>query len=191
MTFEREGPEDSLGLTAQAARDLLIADVLWLSGEDEQARTAYEKLATGNSARWLGYGLELRRSLSQRPVPVQFKRLVIGAYVSSQRDGLVKPLLNIHSGGYLSALQQLVLGLILSARPSGWENSARLLSEALASGASFAATIQLEARFRLALVLWGLERNEDAARVLSSFADASLSPAEKEMLADLVARVGR
>lgn len=191
MTFEGRGEQEELGLTAQAARDLLIADVLWLSGEDEQARTAYEKLATGTSARWLGYGLELRRSLSRRPVPVQFKRLIVGAYVSSQRNGLVKPLLYLHATGDLSALEQLALGLILSARPSGWENSARLLSGALAAGASFPTTVELQARFRLALVLWGLRRNDDGARVLSSLDDASLSPAQREMLADLTARVGR
>lgn len=191
MTFLGQGAEETLSLTAQSSRDVLVADVLWLAGEDEQAHAAYARLSSGPAADWLGSGLQLRHLLSARPTHVQFKRLLTGSYVRSQRHELLKPPVLLHENKALSLLEQLALGLVLTARPTTWDLAAQMLSASLNSDLQLPQTLAHEARFRLALALITLGRFKQAANVLAQFDATTLSPAEFERLADLLARLAQ
>ena len=182
-----ESGYDTLGPVARAGLALLLADGLWLIGENNSAADGYADLAAGAPGRWWETSLLIRLGLVGKALPEPVKRLLLGAYTRADRDSLVDAALA--DAARLSPLGQAALGLAITGHPDTFDDAAALLEKAWPALLKPQPAIAFAAGTALAEIRAWQQRPEDAVAILEALQNLDLSPARQELLSDLGDRV--
>ncbi len=182
-----EDGAEKLGPVAFAGLALIVADGLWLSGDDTEAAEMYAELAAGASGRWWKNSLFIRLGLAGKTIPDQVRRLLLGAYVSSERETLVKA--SLAAAGKFPPLGQAALGLAISGHPGTFDDAARLLEKAWPALMKSQPSLAFACSMALAEIRIWQQRHENALSIVGAWQGADLTPARQELLSDLRDRV--
>jgi len=182
------------GAAAEAAVMLSLADGLWLAGEDEPAQEIFESLANTTSGRWLSTGLAFRRRLVVRGLPLEFRRVAVGAYISAEAESLFDILLasreaQVTGAAGASPVSGIRLALAASYFPDYFDKAIELLEAGLERMPPGHDDIRIEAQFALSRLYYLSDRNSDAGRTLTRLQTEPLSPVERESCDDWLERV--
>jgi len=164
-----------------------MADGLWLNQQPGEAAGLFRELADGPAGKWLGIGLKLRLILVNLKLDPDVVRMTVGAYAGPDGRELLSSLLERRAGLHPAA--RIRLGYALSGHPRFHAQAVALLEEDLPYADQQLPELAWEVSMAAARLRALAGQTGPARRLLPGKNSKHNSPAERELLVDLMARI--